>query len=210
MEKVENIIAILRKQYPEVTTALKHENPFQLLISTILSARTTDKIVNQVTPMLFARYPTPEKMANADLRVLQKTIRSTGFYRNKAKNIQKTAKILDEQYGGEVPSEIDELTKLPGVARKTANVVLGHAFDKNQGIPVDTHVMRLAPRLGLTEEEKRGKIERDLMDKTPKKHWTLLSDLLIQHGRKVCKPRNPLCEECVLNELCPSAFTFEK
>ncbi len=208
-ERIREVIAFLRGEFPDAGTALGYKNPLQLLVATILSAQCTDKQVNKVTKELFKKYQTAEDYANADLADLEQYVRSTGFYRNKARNIKNCCRKLVEDYNSQVPDEMRGLVKLPGVARKTANIVLSHGYGKTQGIAVDTHVMRLAKRLGLTREKNREKIEKDLMHITPKKHWILLSNLLILHGRKTCKARKPLCTECKLKNLCPHAFRYD-
>ena len=197
---------LLKKAYPLAKTALNHESPLEMLVATILSAQCTDERVNKVTVELFKKYRTCRDYAGAKPEVLQKDIHSTGFYRNKAKNIQGACKVLIEEFGGVVPRTMDEILTLPGVARKTANVVLGNAYGVVEGIVVDTHVIRLAGRLGLTVEKDPAKIEKDLMKIVPRKDWRTISYLLIDHGRKVCKARKPDCGGCVLNKLCPSAF----
>jgi len=202
MEK--KILEILRKEYPDVKgTALNYSNPLELLIATILSAQTTDERVNKVTEKLFKKYRSVGDYASAPLGELQEQIKSVNFYRNKAKYIKESCRIIRDEYGGRVPDSMEELIKLPGVNRKTANVVLSNVFGKDEGIVVDTHVIRLSNRLGLTKETKREKIEKDLMRKFPKEDWFQLSNLLITHGRRVCKARNPLCEKCMLMEICP-------
>ncbi len=206
--KALKIISLLEKEYPSAETALGYGNPLELLVSTILSAQCTDERVNKVTKTLFKKYKTPEDYANADLKELEQDIKSTGFYHNKAKNLKNTGQMLVEKYHSRVPKTMAELTELPGVARKTANIVLSNAYGVVEGIAVDTHVRRLAMRLGLTENEEQNKIENDLMEAVPKDKWMKISDLLIFHGRKVCTARKPKCETCVLNKLCPSAFTF--
>jgi endonuclease III len=195
----------LAKMYPDAHCALDHEDPFQLLVATILSAQTTDKRVNLVTPDLFRRYPSPAALADADRDALETVIKSTGFYRNKAKSLLGMAQAVVETHGGRVPDSMEELTSLPGVGRKTANVVLGNAYGKNVGIVVDTHVTRLSNRLGLTKETDAVKIEEDLMPLFPEKHWTMISHLLIEHGRQICIARAPQCEVCPLNDICPSS-----
>jgi endonuclease-3 len=199
------IIELLRKEYPTPKTALRFSNPLQLLVSTILSAQCTDVRVNMVTRDLFKKYRTARDYAEANQKELENQIRSTGFYRNKAKNIIACARMLVEQYGGKVPATMEELTKLPGVGRKTANCVLGGAFGINAGVVVDTHVERLAQRLGLTKEQTAEKIEQDLMRIVPQKDWYDFSNMLILHGRKVCSARKPNCPACSLKKLCPSA-----
>ncbi len=193
----------LLETYPDATCALHHRNAFELLIATILSAQCTDARVNMVTPTLFARFPTPQAMAEADQTELETIIRSTGFYRNKAKSIKGAAQAIVEKFGGKVPQTMEELLHLPGVARKTANVVLGNAFDKNEGVVVDTHVGRLSNRLGFTSHKDPKKIEQDLMALFPRKSWTMLAHLLIYHGRQVCIARKPRCEVCPVNRDCP-------
>ncbi len=201
-EWARQILDALYEHYPDANTALNHRNSFELLIATILSAQTTDERVNEVTEELFELYPTPEKLAEAEREDVEQTIRSTGFYRNKAKSIQLTARKLVEEHDGEVPDTMDELLEMHGVARKTANVVLGNAFGKNVGVVVDTHVRRLSNRFGLTEHKKNtDKIEKDLMALFPREHWANLSHLMIHHGRNACKarisepPEHPICEE---------------
>ena len=204
--RVKAVIAGLEGLYPDVDCELYRETPFQLLCATILSAQTTDERVNQVTPTLFARFPDAPSMAAAPLPVLEDIVRSTGFYRQKAKNIKATALLLTERHGGEVPRNLEDLVALPGVARKTANVVLGTAFEIAAGVVVDTHVQRLAMRLGLTRENTPEKIEQDLMKVIPPKSWIRFSHQLIWHGRRVCYARKPDCEHCSLAPHCPSAF----
>jgi endonuclease-3 len=195
----------LLKAYPTAHCALDFSNPFQLLCATILSAQCTDKRVNLVTPALFARYPDAAALAAADPDELEGIIRSTGFFRSKSKSLIGMATGLAERHGGEVPAEMDPLTALPGVGRKTANVILGNAFGRNEGIVVDTHVTRIGARLGLTTETDPVKIEQSLMPLFPQEHWTMLSHLLIEHGRQICVARTPRCGECVLSDVCPSA-----
>ncbi len=197
------VVRALRRAYPEARCALEHENPFQLLIATILSAQCTDRRVNMVTPALFARYPTAAALARLPQARLEREIQSTGFFRNKAKNIKACCQQLVERYGGDVPAELELLVELPGVGRKTANVVLGTAFGKATGVVVDTHVTRIARRLGLTRETTAEKIERDLMAALPKSAWIDFSHRMIQHGRQVCKAARPLCDVCPLEKLCP-------
>lgn len=191
--------------YPDAHCALDFKTPFQLLIATILSAQCTDKRVNMVTPSVFARYPTPEALAAARPEELEELIKSTGFFRNKAKSLIGMATGIAERHGGSVPSTLDALVKLPGVGRKTANVILGNAFNTNEGVVVDTHVTRLSQRLGLTTQSDAVKIEQDLMTLFPRDEWTMLSHLLIEHGRRICDARRPKCEECLLNDICPSS-----
>ena len=201
-----DIISRLKRTYPDAKTALNYSNPFELLIATILSAQSTDVRVNIVTADLFRKYKKPEDYLKVSAHELEKDIHSTGFFRNKTKSIQGTAKLLTEQYGGEVPHTMDELLELPGVARKTANVVLGNAFGIKAGVVVDTHVTRLSHRLALSHEKTAEKIEQDLIPIVPKKDWVIFPHLMIYHGRKICKARNPLCEACVVEKQCPSSY----
>jgi endonuclease III len=201
-QRTRTIYRKLGKLYPGAQTALAHENPFQLLIATILSAQCTDVRVNMVTPALFARYPDPQAFAKSKVGDIEEMIRSTGFFRNKAKNIQSLCQALMADYGGQVPRTLEELVKLPGVGRKTANVVLGNAFEV-PGITVDTHVARLSHRMGFTKHADAVKIERDLMEIWPKKHWTTFSHRMILHGRQVCTARKPNCDGCIVNKECP-------
>src|SRR3954454_8323999 len=205
-KRTREIIRRLKRAYPGAKCSLNHSNPFELLIATILSAQCTDERVNIVTADLFRKYRKPEDYLKVSPRELEKDIQSTGFFRNKTKSIQGTAKLLTEQYHGEVPQTMDELLELPGVARKTANVVLGNAFDIHAGVVVDTHVTRLSHRLGLSREKTAEKIEHDLIPIVPKKDWVIFPHLMIYHGRKICKARSPLCEECTIEKLCPSSF----
>lgn len=205
-QRTRKIIAALKRAYPDAKCSLNHSNAFELLIATILSAQCTDERVNIVTADLFRKYRKPEDYLKVAPTTLQKDIRTTGFFRNKTKSIQGTAKALMEQYSGRVPETMDELLELPGVARKTANVVLGNAFGVFSGVVVDTHVTRLSRRLALTKEKTAEKIEKDLVTIVPKKDWVIFSHLLIAHGRKICKARNPLCAECVVEKLCPSSY----
>lgn len=200
-----SLLRTLTKEYPSTRTALHYKNPFQLLVAVILSAQCTDARVNCVTPPLFARFSTPQDFATADVNELEMLIRSTGFYHNKAKNIIACAQTLIKKHNGVVPDTMDELHALPGVGRKTANVVLGDAFGKIEGIVVDTHVARLSNRLELTMEQDPVKIEKDLMDLIPKKQWYNFSHALIVHGRRVCSARKPLCQQCSINVYCPSS-----
>lgn len=202
------ILKKLKELYPDANCALDHENAFQLLCSTILSAQCTDARVNMVTPKLFKMYPTPERMANAPIEKIEDLIRSTGFYKNKAKSLQQTSRNIVEKFGGRVPDTMEELTSLRGVGRKTANVVLGNAFGKNEGVVVDTHVGRLSRRLGLTKHEDPVKVEQDLIKIVPKIDWTVISHELISHGRAICKSQRPKCEICPLADLCPSFGVF--
>ena len=204
--RVREIIRKLKHAYPDAKCSLNHSNAFELLIATILSAQCTDDRVNIVTADLFRKYRKPEDYLKVSPRELEKDIRTTGFFRNKTKSIQGTAKLLTEQYGGRVPQTMDELLELPGVARKTANVVLGNAFAIKSGVVVDTHVTRLSHRLGLTQQKHPEKIENDLVEIVPRKDWIMFSHLLIAHGRRTCKARNPLCGDCVVEKLCPSSY----
>jgi endonuclease-3 len=203
-EKIVQIIGRLRKEYPEPKTALHFRTPFDLLVATILSAQATDVHVNRVTESLFKKYKSVKDYANVPLGMLQKDVCSINFYKTKAKNIQAAAKIVVEQFNSTVPKTMDELIQLPGVARKTANILLSSAYGINEGIAVDTHVKRLAFRLGLTKYEDPVKIEKDLMSITPKGEWGNLSHLLIIHGRKICQAKKPTHHECVLYDICPS------
>ncbi|MDQ2976346.1 MAG: endonuclease III [Acidobacteriota bacterium] len=205
-QRVRKIIRLLKRAYPDAKCSLNYSNPFELLIATILSAQCTDVRVNIVTQDLFRKYRKPEDYLKVSPRELEKDIRTTGFFRNKTKSIQGTAKVLTEQYGGKVPETIEDLLELPGVARKTANVVLGNAFGVISGVVVDTHVTRLSHRLGLSAEKTAEKIEQNLIAIVPKKDWVIFSHLLIAHGREICKARNPLCAECVVEKLCPSSY----
>jgi len=200
-EKVKNILKILDEHYPNVRVALNYTNPLELLIATILSAQCTDERVNQITPYLFKKYPTAKDYATADLKTLEEDIKPTGFYKNKAKHIKECCQVLVEKYHGQVPANLEVLTKLPGIGRKTANVVLGNAFDI-PGIVVDTHVRRVAKRLGLTKHQDALKIEKDLMQLIPKEKWTKFSLQLTWHGRRICKARKPQCNKCPLHKWC--------
>ena len=200
------VISRLKEGYPDAKTELDWSDPLQLLVATMLSAQSTDIRVNQVSKGLFERYQTAEDYARADLADLEEEIRSVGFFRNKARAIQGMSRALVEEHGGEVPRTMDELVALPGVGRKTANVVLGNAFGVDEGVVVDTHVRRLSKRLGFTREHDPEKIERDLLEIVREEERTLFSHLLIFHGRRVCKSRKPDCPNCVLNHVCPSAF----
>ena len=203
--RVRRILRGLRREYPEPECALTHRAPFQLLVATILSAQCTDERVNMVTKELFPKFGTPEDLAAVPQEVLETEIKSTGFFRNKAKNLRGMARKLVAEFDGEVPQTMEELLSLPGVARKTANVVLGNAFGKNEGVVVDTHVGRIARLLELTDHKDPVKVERDLMPLFPRKDWALLAHLLISHGRQVCIARRPQCTACVLADRCPSA-----
>ena len=203
------IIALLEKEHPDAKIALHFTNPLELLVATMLSAQCTDERVNMVTKELFKKYTKAEDYANADLKALEQDIKSTGFYRNKAKNIKKCCQLLVEKYNSQVPRTMAELLELPGVARKTANIVLSNAYGIVEGVAVDTHVRRLAQRLGLSESDDPAKIEADLMNIVPREKWMRITDLLIFHGRRVCVAKKPKCDACVLNKICPSAFTFD-
>lgn len=205
-QRVRQIIRLLKRAYPDAKCSLNHSNAFELLIATILSAQCTDARVNIVTQDLFRKYRKPEDYLKVPEKELQRDIRTTGFFRNKTKSIQGTSKALLENYGSNVPQTMDELLELPGVARKTANVVLGNAFGIAAGVVVDTHVTRLSHRLGLSEAKAAEKIEEDLIQIVPKKDWVIFPHLLIAHGRAICKARNPLCAECVVEKLCPSSY----
>jgi len=203
------VIKLLEKEYPDAKTALHHSNPLELLVATILSAQCTDARVNIVTESLFKKYRTAKDYARADIHEFEQEIRSTGFYRNKARNIKNCCQMLVEKFNSQVPRSMEEMLQLPGVARKTANVVLSNAYGVVVGIAVDTHVRRVANRLGLTQNENADKIEQDLMKIVPKRQWMRITDLLIFHGRKICIARHPKCALCILNKICPSAFTFD-
>ena len=202
-QRIKEIIDRLEEEYGSAHIALRYEDPFQLLVAVILSAQCTDERVNMITPPLFERFPGPEEMADADIKEIEELVRSCGFFRNKAKNIKAASRMIVEKFGGRVPDNMKDILKLPGVARKTANVVLFNAYGVVEGIAVDTHVKRLSKRLGLSKETDPVKIERDLMKKIPKELWGRITYLLIDHGRKVCKARKTSCSECVLRDLCP-------
>jgi endonuclease-3 len=204
--RARQIYARLRREYPDAHCELDFRTPYQLIVATILSAQCTDARVNLVTPAFFRRFPTPASLAEADPAEVEDLIRSTGFFRNKTRSLIGMARALSEEHGGVVPREMDRLRELPGVGRKTANVVLGNAYGINAGVTVDTHVTRVAGRLALTRNTDPERIEQDLMPLFPRKSWTMLSHLLIWHGRRVCIARQPRCEACVVNELCPSAL----
>lgn len=207
-KRIRKIIQILRKEYPASRTALWFETPLQILVATILAAQCTDERVNQITPKLFRRYPTVADLARANKEELEGIIRPTGFFRNKARNIIAAAKKIVEDFAGRVPDRMEDLLTIPGVARKTANIVLSSAYKKAEGIAVDTHVRRLAGRLGLSQESDPDKIERDLMAIVPRKDWLDFNYMLVNHGRKVCQARRPRCPECSLRALCPGATEF--
>ncbi len=202
---IEEVIPHLKSEYPDARTELNWTTPLDLLVATILSAQSTDVRVNKVTEVLFDKYQTAEDYAAADTAQLEDDVRPVGFYRNKTKSIQGMARALISDHDGRVPRAMNDLVALPGVGRKTANVVLGNAFFIDEGIVVDTHVRRLSNRLGLTKEQDPEKIERDLVKIVPKTDWTVFSHLLILHGRRVCKARKPDCPNCILNDICPSA-----
>ncbi len=207
-ERMIIILERLKKEYPESKISLNFRNPYELLVATVLSAQTTDAKVNEITPHFFERFPTPKELAESSVTEIAETIRQVNFHNNKAKFLKQIGETLVIEYGGKVPDTMKDLVKMKGVARKTANVVLWNAFGKNEGIAVDTHVKRIAPRLGLTRHSNPNKIERDLMEITPKSYWGMLTHLFIDHGRKICKPKRPRCADCVLNDLCPTANEF--
>ena len=207
-ERSHEILRILKETYPEAGIALKFENPLQLLVATILSAQCTDERVNRVTPGLFKKYPSARAFAEADPEELAQDIRPTGFYKQKAGFIKEACRILVEKHGGEVPKSMEALLELPGVARKTANIVLTNAYGIVEGIPVDTHVRRLAHRLGLSRQKDHLRIERDLMNLIPKEDWAVIPYVLQAHGRRICTARKPKCEKCVVKDLCPSARDY--
>jgi len=204
-ERAREIYDRLAAHYPDAHCALDFKSPFQLLIATILSAQCTDKRVNMVTPALFKRYRTPAALAVAKPEELEEIIKSTGFFRNKTKSLLGMSNAVADRHGGKIPDTMDELVKLPGVGRKTANVVLGNAYDRNEGVVVDTHVGRVTKRLGLTRQTDPVKVEQDLMKLFPNDRWTMLSHLLIEHGRRICEARRPKCESCFLSDICPSS-----
>ncbi len=203
--RIKKILEILKKTYPEAHIALKYNDPFQLLVSVILSAQCTDVKVNEVTPVLFRRFPDIKGIAKADPAELEAIIRPTGFFRNKAKNIKNSAKMILEKFNGQIPRTMEEMLELPGVARKTANIVLYNAHGVVAGIAVDTHVKRLSRRLGITTEKNPVKIEKDLMKAIPREDWGTISYVFIEHGRAICKARRPLCDKCPVLDLCPYA-----
>ena len=206
--RASKVLELLEKNYPNAEIALDYATPLQLLVATILSAQATDKQINRITPKLFKKYKTAGDYANADLEELEQYIKSSGFYHNKAKNIKNCCKTLVEKFHSKVPKTMNELIELPGVGRKTANIILANAFGIVEGVAVDTHVGRLAQRLGLSENKDPNKIEADLMKIIPKEQWIKITDLLIFHGRRVCTAKKPNCARCVLNRICPSAFRF--
>jgi endonuclease-3 len=204
-ERAALIFEFLQKEYPEAATALDHRSPFELAVATILSAQCTDARVNLVTPELFERFPGPEELARADQNILEIVIHSTGFFRNKAKNLIGMAQGLVKDHGGDLPRTLAELTRLPGIGRKTGNVILGNAFGIDEGVVVDTHVKRLSGRMGFSKGKTPEKVEVDLMEVFPRDRWTVLAHLLIFHGRGPCPARKPRCGECVAAHLCPSS-----
>lgn len=206
LERATIIVALLKQEYPDAHCELDYRTPYELLVATILSAQCTDARVNLVTPALFSRYPTPGRLATARQEDVEDLIRSTGFFRNKAKSLIGMAQALTASHEGLVPKTMEDLQVLPGVGRKTANVILGNAYGLNEGITVDTHVARLSTLLGLTRQTTPEKIERELMKLVPREDWTVFSHLVIWHGRRVCIARRPKCGECVLNQVCPSSL----
>ncbi len=209
-KRIKQIIRILHQTYPESHTALTHRNPLQILVATILSAQCTDERVNQITPMLFQKYKSAEEFARVDQRELEEEIRSTGFFRNKAKNIIGASTKIVEDFSGKVPDNMADLITLPGVARKTANIVLSSGYKKSEGIAVDTHVKRLSGRLGLSSEKDPDKIEQDLLVVVPRESWIDFNYMLVNHGRQVCQARKPRCSECPLSHLCPFFGSFSQ
>jgi endonuclease-3 len=207
-DRIEEIIRLLKKAYPQSRTALRFATPLQILVATVLSAQSTDEKVNEITPALFRKYPAVSDFARADPRELEKEIRPTGFFRNKTKSIINASKKIVEDFNGVVPDNMEDLITLPGVARKTANIVLSSAYHKAEGIAVDTHVKRLSQRLGLSKEKNPDKIEKDLLNLVPKRDWLDFNYMLVNHGRKICQARKPNCPECVINRLCPSAAQY--
>ncbi|MFA6908242.1 MAG: endonuclease III [Candidatus Micrarchaeia archaeon] len=201
--RARKIVTLLKRAYPDAECSLAHQTPLQLLIATILSAQCTDARVNIVTPALFARYKTARDFANAGIRELEALVRSTGFYHNKAKNIKASCRILVEKHRGQVPRTMEEMLELPGVARKTANIVLGNSYGVIEGVPVDTHAIRISHLLGWTRERQQEKIERDLMALLPRADWLKISDLFVHHGRAVCIARRPRCDICPVRKYCP-------
>ncbi|MCQ9204864.1 MAG: endonuclease III [Omnitrophica bacterium] len=207
-EKALKVVSRLKKEYPATRTFLNFKNPLQLLVATILSAQCTDRQVNLVTSQLFRKYRSLKDYARADLNKLRREVHSTGLFRNKARNILMAAKKILDDFNGKVPDSLDKLVQLPGVARKTANIVLYNAFGKVEGIAVDTHVSRLSQRLELSDNQNRDKIEKDLMCLLPQKEWGCLNHLLVQHGREICRSRKPKCLQCVLKSICPGKKAF--
>ncbi|MCL5432507.1 MAG: endonuclease III [Patescibacteria group bacterium] len=209
-DKAEKILVLLKKNYPEAKIILNYSNNFELLVAVVLSAQAPDTTVNKVTEKLFKKYKTVQDYANADLNELEQDIKSIGLYRNKAKNIKLSAKMVVEKFNGKIPVNMTDIQKLPGVGRKSANVILGNAYGVVEGIAVDTHVLRLSQRLGFSKNKTPEKIEKDLMELFPKKDWFKLTYLLIEHGRKICDAKRPKCDQCFLNKVCPSAFKFPR
>jgi endonuclease-3 len=203
------VIARLEKEYPQAMIALRYSNPLELLVATILSAQSTDEIINRVTPDLFVKYRTAKDYAEADTHELEQDIRSTGFFRNKAKNIQGAARMIVDSFNGQLPQTMQEMTQLPGVGRKTANIVLYNAFGVIPGIAVDTHVKRLSGRIGLSDNEDPDKVEQDLLEQVPHRKWGEFSYLLIEHGRAICNAKKPKCGECMLNDICRWQLKFK-
>jgi endonuclease-3 len=206
--RASTVISLLEKEYPKARTALNYSNPLELLVATMLSAQCTDERVNKVTEKLFKKYRRAEDYAEASLAELERDVKPTGFYRNKAKHLKQAGRTLMDKFNSQVPKTMEEMLELPGVARKTANIVLQNAYGIVEGIAVDTHVRRVSKRLGLTEQEDPNRIEQDLMRIVPKDRWMRITDLLISLGRNVCVAKKPKCQACVLNKVCPSAFTF--
>ena len=200
-----DMIEILKKTYPDAKCSLDFTTPFELLIAVILSAQCTDDRVNKTTPTIFSKYSTPQDFANIDISILEELIHPCGFYKNKAKNIKLTSQKLIDEFDAQVPCNMDDLISLPGVGRKTANVVMLEAFDNCQGIAVDTHALRLSHRFGLSKEEEASKVEQDLLRKIPKKYWRLMNHLFVYHGRNICTAKNPKCSECTVKEFCKGA-----
>jgi endonuclease-3 len=207
--RAQKVMELLEKEHTDAEIELHYKKPLELLVATILSAQATDEQINALTPKLFQKYKNAKDYANAELAELEQDIRSSGFYHNKARNLKNTGKMLVEKYNSQVPKTMEELVKLPGVARKTANIVLFNAYGVIAGVAVDTHVSRLSQRLGLTENTNQDKIEKDIMNVVPKDKWMRITDLLIFHGRRVCNARKPRCNACVLNKICPSATTIK-
>lgn len=207
--RAKKIVSLIKKEYPKAKTELLHKNPWQLAVSVALSAMSTDVSVNKVTPALFKKYSKPVDLANARVSDIEKIVKTVNFYKTKAKNIRGMAQKLVSDFGGEVPKTMEELLTLPGVARKSANVILEEAFGLTEGIVVDTHVSRVSSRLKLTKNSDPKKIEKDLMKIIPKKDWGVWGSVLVSHGRYICTARKPKCTDCILNKLCPSAFSFD-
>ncbi len=208
--RIKSMIKALKREYPNARTALKHKSHFQLLVSTILAAQCTDKRVNRIAPHLFKKYKGPKAFAAAKQKELENDVRSTGFYRNKSKNIIASSKKIIKDFNGKVPDSMEELIALPGVARKTANIILSSCFNKAEGIAVDTHVKRLSQRMGFTKHSDPVKIEKDLMQIVPKSEWLDFNYIMVDHGRAICMARKPLCPKCAVKKLCPSAKKFYK